>query len=624
MSANIKASTDGTQAIIGVGGVDQMTVSNAGVVTANSFVGLNGSSVTATGSTTARTLANRFADVINVKDFGAIGDGVADDFAAIQTAINSNSEGCIYFPKGIYRITNKLIISKSRMSLVSDFVYCAIITLDNPSVSTAIEFKSSTSGDSIFANAIVNMQITCPGFSSYKIGVNLERTQDFTMTNCGISSFATCLKINGGFNCRYNSVRFGSFLSTNADVGKGVIEIGAATIGAAFDGYTHQFINSHISGNNTEYAIVFRGNDYATFSNCYVASGTKGGVLIEVDETSPFGNYNNNFDNVYFDRVTAVGNRIAVNINDQTAPPSQLSTQSKYTDCVFGGWDTAIRINKSFDPSIEIVGCRFFDQTGAAIEAQGNFTNLVIGSNQFHNNTATTSGNATINILDIKSVSITGNVFSFEGAKPFPGTRDVIRLAGTIEAATITGNAINGGPYNITDLANTAFIARFVVTGNASDNTNNTLVGHLIGNQENSNRFMLDWYEEFQFNPTLKFGGNSVGLVLGPVAATATRIGDRVLFNIYLELTNKGTSTGIAAIGGLPFTQSTLYPQTYTVTCNNLASGVGDANLDAISFDSPANSINLRKQTGGTTVSFTDADFTNATVVRVSGNYIVA
>lgn len=74
MSANIKASVDGTQAIIGVGGVDQMTVSNTGVVTANSFVGLNGSSVTATGSTTARTLASRFADVVNVKDFGAVGD----------------------------------------------------------------------------------------------------------------------------------------------------------------------------------------------------------------------------------------------------------------------------------------------------------------------------------------------------------------------------------------------------------------------------------------------------------------------------------------------------------------------------------------------------------------------
>jgi hypothetical protein len=118
MSANIKASTDGTQAIIGVGGVDQMTVSNAGVVTANSFVGLNSSSVTATGSTTARTLANRFADVVNIQDFGAVGDGVADDTAAIQAAIfvarNSGVVGVnvgksLFFPAGTYCITGLII-----------------------------------------------------------------------------------------------------------------------------------------------------------------------------------------------------------------------------------------------------------------------------------------------------------------------------------------------------------------------------------------------------------------------------------------------------------------------------------------------------------------------------------
>lgn len=43
---------------------------------------------------------------INVKDFGAVGDGQHDDFAAIQSAINKASElggGIVYLPNGIYR-----------------------------------------------------------------------------------------------------------------------------------------------------------------------------------------------------------------------------------------------------------------------------------------------------------------------------------------------------------------------------------------------------------------------------------------------------------------------------------------------------------------------------------------
>jgi len=55
-----------------------------------------------TGSTAARTLANRFADVVNVKDFGAVGDGITDDTVAIQSAIALASGKSIYFPNGIY------------------------------------------------------------------------------------------------------------------------------------------------------------------------------------------------------------------------------------------------------------------------------------------------------------------------------------------------------------------------------------------------------------------------------------------------------------------------------------------------------------------------------------------
>jgi hypothetical protein len=135
MSANIKASVDGTQAIIGVGGVDQMTVSNAGVVTANSFVGaisagnISSSTAIATGSTTARTLANRFADVVNVKDFGAIGNWNAttgtgtNDGPAIQAAINSLgiAGGTVVIPNGMKCLIDTSITINSNITLKGPF-----------------------------------------------------------------------------------------------------------------------------------------------------------------------------------------------------------------------------------------------------------------------------------------------------------------------------------------------------------------------------------------------------------------------------------------------------------------------------------------------------------------------
>jgi hypothetical protein len=57
--------------------------------------------------------------VVNVRDFGAVADGVTDDTAAIQAAINSlsdttsatsNGGGTVYIPGGKYRITNTILI----------------------------------------------------------------------------------------------------------------------------------------------------------------------------------------------------------------------------------------------------------------------------------------------------------------------------------------------------------------------------------------------------------------------------------------------------------------------------------------------------------------------------------
>lgn len=57
---------------------------------------------TGTGAT-ARTIDSKLKEAVSVKDFGAVGDGVADDTAAIQAAIAAHAN--VYFPPGSYAVT---------------------------------------------------------------------------------------------------------------------------------------------------------------------------------------------------------------------------------------------------------------------------------------------------------------------------------------------------------------------------------------------------------------------------------------------------------------------------------------------------------------------------------------
>ena len=66
--------------------------------------------VVADGTTTPRSISDRFADVVNVKDFGAVGDGVTDDTSAFQKAIAT--EQYVFVPYGKYSISEQLDFTK--------------------------------------------------------------------------------------------------------------------------------------------------------------------------------------------------------------------------------------------------------------------------------------------------------------------------------------------------------------------------------------------------------------------------------------------------------------------------------------------------------------------------------
>jgi hypothetical protein len=71
----------------------------------------------ADGSITAakldQTLQDRLEQSVSVKDFGAVGDGVTDDYAAITQAITAAAGQVLVFPAGVYRTSQQIFFKES-------------------------------------------------------------------------------------------------------------------------------------------------------------------------------------------------------------------------------------------------------------------------------------------------------------------------------------------------------------------------------------------------------------------------------------------------------------------------------------------------------------------------------
>jgi hypothetical protein len=71
-------------------------------------------------SSANRTIAQKFAETISIKDYGATGDGVTDDTAAIQAAITyaASINGCnIFVPQGTYACNSAIIFPATSIGI---------------------------------------------------------------------------------------------------------------------------------------------------------------------------------------------------------------------------------------------------------------------------------------------------------------------------------------------------------------------------------------------------------------------------------------------------------------------------------------------------------------------------
>jgi len=154
---------------------------------------------------TVRSVQAKLDDFASVRDFGAVGDGTADDTVAINRAlfqlycreVNSQVRRALYFPAGTYRVTSSIVIP-SFAKLVGEGADCTIISLDQ-----AVDISSLTAYVARF------------GDSLQQTGVNIGDNGAVAPRNIEISSmtFQTVpitdvFLVEDATQCYFDSVNF--------------------------------------------------------------------------------------------------------------------------------------------------------------------------------------------------------------------------------------------------------------------------------------------------------------------------------------------------------------------------------------------------------------------------------
>ena len=127
----------------------------------------------------------------SIKNHGAVGDGVADDTAAIQRAVDARA-GVVYFPKGAYRLTRTVLMdldTRGYTSLVGHGVARVIMAGAGPAFHV-IGTHEGTADPRRFDDRIWDRQrlpiitgLEIRGEHPESIGIRLEKTMQATLTN---------------------------------------------------------------------------------------------------------------------------------------------------------------------------------------------------------------------------------------------------------------------------------------------------------------------------------------------------------------------------------------------------------------------------------------------------------
>jgi polygalacturonase len=373
-----------------------------------------------------RTVQAKLDDFADVRDFGAVGDGSADDTAAINRALfqlycveaNTQIRRSLYFPAGTYKITETIIIP-AYAKLVGEGANCTTIYLDTSSDISSLSAYVARYGDSL-----------------QQTGVNIGNNGATAPTNIEISSmtFQTAevtdvFLVEDATQCFFDSVNFVGPL-TAADI---IATPSADNIAGVRFASTVSLVCNQITfdkcrfqgltyGINTDQEINSVTVSNGAFVTLYQGISLGTGAPVNGGATG-FRAVQNLFDEVYSEGIVYDAVDLNVSAYNVFYDVGNQYSSSPVTPVILFGNDNNVSISDMFErddvdaqiePRVEVTGSA--TTTGTQIQvghyARENGRIFTLGDNQ-SNQTIFTTDTSTIKAYEMTYTIIRDTVVRF-------------------------------------------------------------------------------------------------------------------------------------------------------------------------------------------------------------------